>query len=85
MPGLLERCIAEGREEGRKEGREEGREETRLEEVKNSIIDILQERFDNVSDEIIEKLNAIKSLDQLHSLRRISIRCVSLCDFEQNL
>ena len=73
MPGLLERCIAEGREEGEAKG------------VKNSIIVILQERFVNVSDEIIEKLNAINDLDQLKSLQRISIRCSSLWDFEQDL
>ena len=85
MPGLIQRTREEGIQEGRKEGREEGREEGRQEERVTTILEYLQERFGDVSDEIIQRLEAIQDLDQLKSLFKTALRCSSLWEFEQNM
>ena len=93
MSGLIQRTREEGIREGEmkgekkgeKKGREEGRQEGRQEERITTILEYLQERFGDVSDEIIQKLEAIQDLDQLKSLFKTAIRCSSLWEFEQNM
>ena len=69
MPGLLQRT----RNEGRKEG-----------QIK-SILICLRDRFGDVSDEIVQKLELIQDIDQLESLFTTAMHCSSLWEFEKNL
>ena len=73
MPGLIQRI----REEGFREGFREERVKT--------ILEYLQERFGDVSEEIIQKLEAIQDIDQLKSLFKTALHCSSLREFEQNM
>ena len=81
MPGLIQRIREEGFQEGYQEGYRKGFREERV----KTIHEYLQERFGDVSDEIIQKLEAIQDIDQLKSLFKTALHCTSLWEFEQNL
>ena len=89
MPGLLQRTRNEGRQEGRQEGRKEGRKEGRQEGLQEGqvkfILNYLRDRFGDVSDEIVQKLEMIHDIDQLESLFTTALHCSSLWEFEKNL
>ena len=56
----------EGREEGIEEGREEGREQSRLKDVER-VIKLLNKKFKNVDEAVIEKIKLLDS-DRLNSI-----------------
>lgn len=61
--------------------REEGREEGKLENAREAIIEVLEERFGAVDDPIKQKLATIEDLGKLKLLHRKSIKVGSLAEF----
>ena len=55
---------------GLKKGRQEGRQEGRLEISRESIVDILQVRFDVVSEAVVDHIHTIDDLCLLKQLHR---------------
>ena len=89
MSGLIQRTreegIREGIREGEMKGEKKGEKKGRREERITIILECLQERFGDVSDETIQRLEAIQDLDQLKSLFKTALHCTSLWEFEQNM
>ena len=85
MPGLLQRTRNEGFQEGLQEGFQEGRQEGLQEGQIKFILIYLRDRFGDVSDEIVQKLEMIQDIDQLESLFTTAMHCSSLWEFEKNL
>ena len=65
--------------------RREGREEGRRTEVVDSIIMILQFRFQSVSESIQKRLTAISELELLRSIREKALAASSFEEFEKNV
>ena len=80
-------AIKEGKREGRIEGRIEGKKEGRIEGLKEglkeAIIEILDERFGSITQEISSAMNKIDDVDKLKSLNRIALKCESLEEFSE--
>lgn len=66
--------IAEGKAEGKAEGITEGIEKGRIE----SLITILKTRFDNVPEEIIQKIQSIRDIKRLDELLKQAIQIKQL-------
>lgn len=62
---------------------EEGREEGIVSEAQTSIIDILNDRFENLPDSLAETIQGIKNLSVLRNLRRQAIKAISLEDIDR--
>ena len=71
---------AEARKEGHAEGRAEGRAEATLATRREDILDALNE-LGTVSDDIVEKINAVTDIDMLKSWFKIAIKADSIETF----
>ena len=71
---------AEARKEGHAEGRAEGRAEATLATRREDILDALNE-LGTVSDDIVEKINAVTDIDMLKSWFKIAIKSDSMASF----
>jgi predicted transposase YdaD len=81
---LKEEGRVEGRQEGRVEGRQEGRAEGR-QVLCESVLDLLETRFDAVPPSVRESLLRVEDLAQLRSLVRRAGLCSSVEEFAQGL
>jgi predicted transposase YdaD len=71
----------EGRQKGRKEGLQEGRQEGSLTQARESVIEALEIRFGEVSNDLRERINAFQDLRTLKSQLRRAITVPSLDQF----
>jgi len=82
---LTRMSLQEGRQKGRKEGlqegRQEGREEGSLVQARESVIEALEIRFGEVSNDLRERINAFQDLRTLKSQLRRAITVSSLEQF----
>ena len=82
---LTRMSLREGRQKGRKEGlqegRQEGREEGSLTQARESVIEALEIRFGEVSNDLRERINAFQDLRTLKSQLRRAITVPSLEQF----
>ena len=70
----------EGREEGLQEGRQEGREEGSLAQARESVIEALEIRFGEVSNDLRQRITA---LDNLRTLKIQLRRAITVPSIEQ--
>jgi Putative transposase, YhgA-like len=68
-------------ERGEEIGREEGREEGILSNARQSILQVLEIRFQSVPKEISDRLDSISDLPKLQELHRLSVTISSVDDF----
>ena len=78
---LTRMSLQEGRKEGRKEGLQEGREEGSLVQARESVIEALEIRFGEVSNDLRERINAFQDLRTLKAQHRRAITVPSLDQF----
>ena len=78
---LTRMSLQEGRKEGRKEGLQEGREEGSLVQARESVIEALEIRFGEVSNDLRERINAFDNLRTLKAQLRRAITVPSLEQF----
>ena len=82
---LTRMSLQEGRKKGRKEGlqegRQEGREEGSLTQARESVIEALEIRFGEVSNDLRERINAFDNLRTLKAQLRRAITVPSLEQF----
>ena len=82
---LTRMSLQEGRQKGRKEGlqegRQEGREEGSLVQARESVIEALEIRFGEVSNDLRERINAFQDLRTLKAQLRRAITVPSLEQF----
>lgn len=65
------------------EGLEQGREEGGLKAVRESVMEVIKLRFNEVPEDEIVRLNAISDFDQLRDLLRLAVTAGSLEEFER--
>lgn len=82
---LYEEWVREEREEAAKKAAKEAAIKATVKAKRESIIEVLIERFEFVPENIIEELNNIKSLSTLNQLFTRSIKVVSLDEFSKLL
>ena len=75
----------EGKVEGIEEGKKEGIIEGKIEGKKESIISLLENRFQSVPEEIQEKIRSQKSREVVEMLFTKAIKCENLNDFSREL
>ena len=68
-------------QEGRKEGRKEGRQEGSLVQARDSVIEALEIRFGEVSNDLRERITALDNLRTLKAQHRRAITVPSLEQF----
>ena len=78
---LTRMSLQEGRKEGLQEGRQEGREEGSLVQARESVIEALEIRFGEVSNDLRERINAFDNLRTLKAQLRRAITVSSLEQF----
>ena len=82
---LTRMSLQEGRQKGRKEGlqegRQEGREEGSLAQARESVIEALEIRFGEVSNDLRERITALDNLRALKAQLRRAITVPSLDQF----
>ena len=78
---LTRMSLQEGRKEGLQEGRQEGREEGSLVQARESVIEALEIRFGEVSNDLRERINAFQDLRTLKAQLRRAITVPSLEQF----
>lgn len=66
-------------------GIKKGRKEGLLEKSREDILMVLDERFGDVSSDIIDYINDIENDRELKSLLRFAVKCASLDEFMQML
>jgi hypothetical protein len=71
----------EGREEGLQEGRQEGRQEGSLAQARESVIEALEIRFGEVSNDLRQRITALDNLRSLKDQLRRAITVSSLDQF----
>jgi hypothetical protein len=71
----------EGREEGLQEGRQEGRQEGSLAQARESVIEALEIRFGEVSNDLRQRITALDNLRTLKIQLRRAITVLSLDQF----
>jgi hypothetical protein len=71
----------EGREEGLQEGRQEGRQEGSLAQARESVIEALEIRFGEVSNDLRQRITALDNLSTLKIQLRRAITVPSLDQF----
>ncbi|MBF1990830.1 transposase [Fischerella thermalis] len=67
----------------KQEGREEGREEGRVETARESIVEVLEVRFGEIPNPILEKINGISDVSLLKTIHRQAIAIPSLDAFSE--
>jgi predicted transposase YdaD len=78
----LERLYLErGEQRGEQRGREEGRKEGSLSNARQSILQLLEIRFQSVPNEISDRLNSISDLPRLQELLGIYVTIYSIDNF----
>ncbi len=75
-----EEGLQEGRQEGREEGRQEGRQEGSLAQARESVIEALEIRFGEVSNDLRQRITA---LDNLRTLKIQLRRAITVPSIEQ--
>jgi len=71
----------EGREEGLQEGRQEGRQEGSLAQARESVIEALEIRFGEVSNDLRQRITALDNLRALKIQLRRAITVPSIDQF----
>jgi len=66
-------------------GRRKGRQEGMLEEAREMVVEVLEERFGEVPVPVVEKVRLISDRDLLKALHRKAVRSGSLAEFEAEL
>ena len=78
---LTRMSLQEGRQKGRKEGLQEGREEGSLAQARDSVIEALEIRFGEVSNDLRERITALDNLRNLKAQLRRAITVPSIDQF----
>ena len=82
---LTRMSLQEGRQKGRKEGLQEGRKEGRQEgslvQARDSVIEALEIRFGEVSNDLRERITALDNLRNLKAQLRRAITVPSIDQF----
>jgi hypothetical protein len=78
---LTRMSLQEGRQEGLQEGRQEGRQEGSLVQARESVIEALEIRFGEVSNDLRERITALDNLRSLKAQHRRAITVPSLDQF----
>ena len=73
------------KEEGRQEGRQEGRHEGRQAALCDSVLDLLETRFNLIPPSVRESVLRMEDLGQLRALVRHAGICSSVEEFVANL
>jgi len=76
-----EEGLEEGLKIGRQEGREEGRQEGSLAQARESVIEALEIRFGEVSNDLLERITALNNLRTVKAQLRRAITVPSLDQF----
>lgn len=79
---IQEEAREQGRQEGLQEGLQEGRQEGMMEKLRENILQILQIRFGELPQEVLEAVNGIEEMDILNSLLREAIAIASIAEFQ---
>jgi predicted transposase YdaD len=74
--------LAQGRDEGIKLGRQEGRQEGQVEASQVSLIQVLEERFGNLPNDLIQTIRGLTDLETLRVTMRQALRAATLSDFQ---
>jgi flagellar biosynthesis/type III secretory pathway protein FliH len=74
-----------GMRKGMEKGLQQGLQQGLLEDGREMVLEALDERFGEVSDEISNAVNQLEDRDTLKFLHRYVIRCASLEEFKQVL
>ncbi len=77
--------VEEGLERGIERGMKRGRQEGELHALKEGILDILKDRFENVPERIIRKIMQEQDMFLLKHLLRLTATVNSLEEFEEKL
>ena len=77
--------VTSGERIGMRKGLEQGLQQGFLVEGREMVLEVLDERFGEVSFDISNAVNKIEEREMLKSLLRCAIRCASLEEFEQAL
>ena len=78
---LTRMSLQEGRKKGLQEGRQEGRQEGSLVQARDSVIEALEIRFGEVSNDLRERITALDNLRTLKAQHRRAITVPSLDQF----
>ncbi|SMC21679.1 Essential protein Yae1, N terminal [Desulfacinum hydrothermale DSM 13146] len=79
----IEQGLQQGRQQGMEQGLEQGLQQGTLEATREHIVEILQERFQDVPKEILRSLRKIHDPDALKLLFRKALRVDSLDAFHK--
>jgi flagellar biosynthesis/type III secretory pathway protein FliH len=75
----------EGRQEGHQEGRQEGHQEGQIFSKQQAVIEVLETRFEQVPEGLIEAIENINDLPKLTQLLASAARCTDLEAFAASL
>jgi predicted transposase YdaD len=78
---LTRMSLQEGRKEGLQEGRQEGRQEGSLTQARDSVIEALEIRFGEVSNNLRQRITALDNLRTLKAQHRRAITVPSIDQF----
>jgi predicted transposase YdaD len=73
------------KQEGEQEGEKKGEQKGKILEAREAVLDILEARFEVVPQSIINKLQDVKHLHVLKTLRRKSVTIGTMEEFKQLL
>ena len=79
------KMLLPGERAGLRKGRQEGRQEGRQQMLREDVLDILEERFEDVPYALREKVQEIQTEPRLKKLLRQAIRVQSLEAFAKQL
>ena len=77
----LQQGRKEGLQEGHQEGRKEGRQEGSLTQARDSVIEALEIRFGEISNDLRERITALDNLRTLKAQHRRAITVSSIDQF----
>ena len=78
----IEQGIEQGRQQGIEQGRQQGIEQGIIQEKRNSVIRLIQHKFDEVPESLAKSLEEITDIVQLSSLFEDVLNASSLDDIE---
>ena len=79
---LIEKGVIQGIEQGIEQGRQQGIEQGIIQEKRNSVIRLIQHKFDEVPESLAKSLGEITDIVQLSSLFEDVLNASSLDDIE---
>lgn len=78
----FERGLKQGIQEGFQQGLQQGKEFWRMEDLRETILDVLRERFAVLPDDVTLAISAISQLPALKGILRCAATAASLKEFQ---